>query len=301
MGRWQFPYLHHNAGAGTGGNPQQAGFGRHGAGQGVEAVVGRGFGGRHQRGAALRELAVQRHCRQVRTDHGHLDHGWPDQAGTRHRRWQWLAGRALQQARGMVVALPQLGQLPVAAAGADQGDAKGQTVGPQAAGHRDGGVVQQIDKVGVGTQIAVELHRASKHLRYLVVCWRGGYQQYVHALPHVRRLLPEATQPGLGLVQVGGAVGPTLRKDAAHRFHHTLFVRIKEVPHGGVALGHQCTFVQQGSGLCQRLIGNRHWRATEGLELFNRLPKCIPGLVVAKKIQRVRDAKTEVGGKGLRS
>jgi hypothetical protein len=42
---------------------------------------------------------------------------------------QWPAGGALGQAGGMVETLAQFGQLPVAAAAADQGDAKRQSVG----------------------------------------------------------------------------------------------------------------------------------------------------------------------------
>ena len=81
----------------------------------------------------------------------------------------------------MVVTLAQVGQLPVAAGRADQRDAKGQAIGPQAAGHRDRGIVQQVDEVGVGAQVAVQRHGVGLHLRHGVVRGRGGHQQHVDA------------------------------------------------------------------------------------------------------------------------
>ena len=147
-----------------------------------------------QRGAALGELAVQRHARQVRADDGDLA---PSAAGARPGSGcgagSGCAGRALRQPGGVVVALAELGQLQVAAAAADQRDAEGQAVGAQAAGHRDRGVVEQVDEVGVGAQVAVERHRVGLHRLDRVVRGRGRHQQHVDVAPtSPRRAAPSA-------------------------------------------------------------------------------------------------------------
>ncbi len=249
----------------------QPGLGRHGAGQGIEAVVRRGRRRRDERGAALRQLAVERHARQVGADDGDLHHRRRRHRGQRLGRRQRRAGRAQRQPGGVVEALAQLGQLEVAAAAADQRDAEGQAVVAQAARHRDRRVVEQVHEVGVLAQVAVERDRRGQHLLDRVVRRRGGHQQHVDVVPHRGRALAQRVQLRAGVDEVGRAVAPAGGQDAAHRLDHLVFVRIEEAAHRRIALGHQRAVVEQRGRLRQRRVVDRDRRAAQRLHLRDRV------------------------------
>ena len=143
-----------------------------------------------------------------------------------------------------MITLAQLGQLPVAAALADQSDAKRQSIGAYAAGHRDGGVVQQIDKIGVETQVAVKCNRVCLHLGDGVVGRRRGHQQDLNVTPHGSSLLSAELQLCLRLVEISRTVLAAFGDDSAHRLDHLVFMHIKKVPNGRITFGHQRAFIK---------------------------------------------------------
>ena len=167
---------------------------RHGARQRVQPVARGGLGVGDARGLALGELVFS---------------GIPEQRGRRPRppapaRWpadrqsagrrQCLAGRALAQAGGLVVALAQRCELPVAAARADQRDTERQPVGADGAGHRDGVVVEQIDRswcIHPGCGRAPPGPPAWRQ-------WCSAVARQLHVLPQHRCLLAQRPAPPPG-------------------------------------------------------------------------------------------------------
>ena len=144
----------------------------------------------------------------------------------------------------MVVALAQLSQLPVAAALANQCDAKRQAIGAYAARHRDGGVIQQINKIGIETQIAVKRNRICMHLGDGVVSGRRGHQQDINVTPHKSGLLSAKLQLCLRLVKIGRIVLAPFGDDGAYRLNHLVFMHIKKVPNGRITFGHQRALIK---------------------------------------------------------
>ena len=198
----------------------------------------------------------------------------------------------------MVITLTELGELPVAAAAANERDAKRQAVRPDSAGHRQGRVVEQVDKVGVLAQTPVELDRIGLHGGHAVVCGRSGHHQQVHPRPQGISLLAEQLELGLCVKEVGRAELLAISNDAAHRLDDSGLVRVKKGPDGGVTLGHQRTAVEQLRRLLERRKVDVYWRAAHGLQALDGLGKCSFGLRVAKEFELVRHTKVKVRRQG---
>ena len=199
----------------------------------------------------------------------------------------------------MVITLTELGELPVAAAAADQRDAKRQAVRPDRAGHRQGGIVEQVDEVGVFTQAPVELDRVGLHGGHAVVRGCGRHHQQVQAGPQGIGLLAEQLELGLRVIEVGRAELFTIGNDAAHRLDHRSLLGVKERADGGVALGHQRAAVEQ---LCSLFEGRKvqpHRLSAHAFKACHSFFKSGFGQAIAKKLQLVGHAKHKAGWKGL--
>src|SRR5206468_12809775 len=74
-----------------------------------------------------------------------------------------LARGSERQASRVMEALAEVGELPVAAAAADEGDARRQSVRAQARGHRERRLIEQVDEVGVDAQDRKSTRLNSSH------------------------------------------------------------------------------------------------------------------------------------------
>ena len=115
---------------------------------------------------------------------------WREAANLLHGR-QGLTGRALRQTGAVVIALTKVCKLQVAAAAAYQGDAKWKAIWPEAAGHRDRCVVEQIHEVGIRAEVTVKYDRIFLYLVDRVVRRRGRQQQNIDDIPHGFSLLTQ--------------------------------------------------------------------------------------------------------------
>ena len=185
----------------------------------------------------------------------------------------------------MVITLAQLGELQVATAQPNQRDAERHAIRAQAARHRDRGVVEQVDEVGVSAEVAVEHERGGLHGLDRVVRRRGRYEQQVDVVPHRCDSLGQGAQLDLRIDEVSRAVAATGCEDAAHRLDYVDLVRIEEFAHRGIALGNQGAVIKQCSDGTERRVIDGELNAAHVLEAHDGV--CEGGLrcVVAEEGQ----------------
>ena len=175
--------------------------------------------------------------------------------------------------------MAQRHQRRVAATGGDEGDAKWQArrqatgVFTQAAGQRQRGLAQQVDKVGVAAQLAVAQHGLRCHRRPGRAGWRGGHHQHIDLLPQ-RRDLPG--QRGQRIARLEGRhriKGQRVLDHLAHGGVQRVGLLAHQGLHHGVALGHPRAVVQQlRHGVQRRHVDGLHVRAP-GAALLDGLLK----------------------------
>ena len=227
----------------------QPGLGRCGVGQGIEPVAGRGAGAFQQHGAAVGELVIERHAGEVGAHHRHGDHAVVAAGGGRLRRGQGVVGGAGLPGAVALPAAAELGQGAVLPGGADQGDAHRQAVVAEAAGQGQGAHIQQVDEVGPGAELAVELDRFLGHRRAGMDARRGGHHQGVHPGHQLIRLAAQIGQAVLGAEAVGGAhILGGQNHIADHRQQRVFFQQ--RLGHG-IAFGDPGALVEQLGGFAQ--------------------------------------------------
>ena len=199
----------------------------------------------------------------------------------------------------MVVALTQVCELPIATAMPDQRDAKRQSVGTNAARHRNRRVVEQIHEIGVRAQITIERDRISLHRFDRVMRRRGGNEQHIDAVPHHFGLLAERAKLCLRVVEIGSAVVATLSENTAHGFDDFVFIVIEKFSDSGVALGDQRALVEQCGGVCQWRVINRDRCAAQRLQFLNCQCKRCLRQFIAKESERLWHTKLELRREGV--
>jgi hypothetical protein len=180
------------------------------------------------------------------------------QAGDRMSIGQRTAGRILGQAGVVLEPRAQLGQLPVAAGAADQGDATRQAVGPDADRHRQRGQVHQVDEIGGGAERAVAAYRVGAHRLDGARSRQLGHAQHIDVAPHPRGRHGKRLQRVLRLEHIGRTEAGAGGQDRAQRLNHRCGLRVEKAVHCQVALCHQCVFVPQVGSRRQRRTVDRH-------------------------------------------
>ena len=128
----------------------------------------------------------------------------------------------------MVISLAQIGQGPIAAGRSDERDAERQAITAHGARYRNGGVIEQIDKVGVRAEVAVQRNRVCQHRVNSVMRRRGRYDQHIHRLPKPARALRTFLKAMLSVIKICSTVLSTLFDDGSNGLHHLRRIGIEK-------------------------------------------------------------------------
>ena len=169
----------------------------------------------------------------------------------------------------------------------NQGNSKRQTIAAETRRHGDGGQIQQVDEIGVVTQVGIQADGVCFH-RFPRVDGAGGRQkQSVHAGPLAFGRAAQFLELVFGVVSVDGGVAAGAGNNLAHDGVHLFAVGFDERADGGQALGHPRAGVEQVGGGAKQGEIDFHFPAAQRFHIGDGLPIEGGGFIVSEKFQLI--------------
>ncbi len=153
--------------------------------------------------------------------------------------------------------------------------------------------IEQVDKIGVVTEVAIQLKRRCLHLGNFVVRGSGRKQQEVHFFPNACSLAVQILKSVCGLERICGRVFRSTANNGFDGRIDGLWVTGKKVLDRGIALGDPWPAVQKFCHLPERLIIECDGYTADRFERgYCRLvtTRCVS---IPKEFQRIRGRNTE--------